>query len=71
MLISELLITAGGENIAPVPIEDAVKAALPQCVSNCMLVGDKQKFLSLLITLQVSIWNVLVNILDDHDIMLG
>jgi len=50
---TEILITAGGENVAPVPIEDSVKEELP-IVSNCMLIGDKKKFLSLLITLKVS-----------------
>lgn len=49
--IKELIITAGGENVAPVPIEDAVKAALP-VVSNCMVIGDRKKFLSLLICLK-------------------
>jgi len=52
-IIVELLITAGGENVPPVLIEDKVKEALP-CVSNCMLIGDKRKFLSLLITLRVT-----------------
>ncbi|KAK3098973.1 hypothetical protein FSP39_024869 [Pinctada imbricata] len=50
----ELIITAGGENIAPVPIEDNVKECLP-CISNCMLIGDKRKFLSMLITLKVEV----------------
>ena len=52
MPISELLITAGGENVAPVPIEDNVKEELP-CVANCMLIGDKKKFLAMLITIKV------------------
>ncbi|OWK51429.1 Long-chain-fatty-acid--CoA ligase ACSBG2 [Lonchura striata] len=49
--IKELIITAGGENIPPVPIEDAVKNAVP-IISNAMLVGDRAKFLSMLLTLK-------------------
>ena len=47
----ELIITAGGENVAPVPIEDQVKAELP-IVSNAILVGDLQRFLSVFLTLK-------------------
>uniref|UniRef100_A0A6A7FXI9 long-chain-fatty-acid--CoA ligase n=1 Tax=Hirondellea gigas TaxID=1518452 RepID=A0A6A7FXI9_9CRUS len=47
----EIIITAGGENIAPIPIEDAIKRELP-AMSNVMVVGDKKKFLSVLMTLK-------------------
>ncbi|KAL7993078.1 hypothetical protein Chor_017334 [Crotalus horridus] len=51
VFIPELIITAGGENIPPVPIEDAVKEAVP-ILSNVMLVGDKAKYLVMLMTLK-------------------
>ena len=49
--IKELIITAGGENVAPVLIEDAVKGAMV-AVSNCMVIGDRRKYLSMLISLK-------------------
>ncbi|XP_002731707.2 long-chain-fatty-acid--CoA ligase ACSBG2-like [Saccoglossus kowalevskii] len=52
--IKEIIITAGGENVPPVLIEDQVKAESP-LISNCMLIGDKRKFLAMLITLKVVI----------------
>ncbi|XP_041465614.1 long-chain-fatty-acid--CoA ligase ACSBG2-like isoform X2 [Lytechinus variegatus] len=52
--IKELIITAGGENIPPIPIEDIIKKECP-LISNCMLIGDKRKFLSMLVSLKVVI----------------
>ncbi|KAK9889339.1 hypothetical protein WA026_004614 [Henosepilachna vigintioctopunctata] len=49
--LKELLITAGGENVPPVPIEQMIQTELPE-VSYAVLIGDKRKFLSLLITLK-------------------
>jgi long-chain-fatty-acid--CoA ligase ACSBG len=47
----ELIITAGGENISPVPIENALKLNCP-AISNAMMVGDKRKFNIVLVTLK-------------------
>ena len=47
----ELIITAGGENIPPVLIEDAVKER-SKAISNAFLVGDARKYLVMLITLK-------------------
>jgi len=47
----ELLITSGGENIPPRIIEDNIKFELP-IISNCMVVGDNRKYLTVLITLK-------------------
>lgn len=52
--IKELIITAGGENIAPVPIEDNFKLACPAC-SNIMLLGENQRFMAALITFKVEV----------------
>jgi long-chain-fatty-acid--CoA ligase ACSBG len=50
----DLIITAGGENIAPQPIHDQVKAELP-VISQVLLLGDKQKFASCFLTLAVEV----------------
>jgi long-chain-fatty-acid--CoA ligase ACSBG len=50
--IKELIITAGGENVPPVLIEDELKFAMP-ALANAMVIGDKRKFLSVLLCLRV------------------
>ena len=52
--IKELIITAGGENVAPVIIEEIFKENCPAC-SNIMVVGENQRFLAALITFKVEI----------------
>jgi len=47
----ELIIGEGGENIAPVPIEDCVKKACDG-IAEIMMVGDKRKYNVALVTLK-------------------
>ena len=49
--VKELIITAGGENIAPIPIEHRFLSLCP-IASNIVVVGDDQKFLTALVTLK-------------------
>ncbi len=46
----DIIVTAGGKNVAPQNIEGALKAACPY-ISQVMVHGDKRQFLSALITL--------------------
>ncbi|KAJ0182505.1 hypothetical protein K1T71_001874 [Dendrolimus kikuchii] len=52
--IKELLITAGGENVAPVLIEQTIQSELLH-VGYAVLIGDKRKFLSVLLTLKAKV----------------
>lgn len=46
--IKELIITAGGENVAPVLIENEIHQQLP-IFSHVVVVGDKRKYLACLL----------------------
>ena len=45
----ELIVTAGGKNVAPAVLEDRLRAH--PLVSQCMVVGDNQPFIAALVTL--------------------
>ncbi|HKD88048.1 MAG TPA: AMP-binding protein, partial [Streptosporangiaceae bacterium] len=45
----ELIVTAGGKNVAPAVLEDRLRAH--PLISQCMVVGDKRPFIACLITL--------------------
>merc|ERR1719356_259847 len=47
----ELIVTAGGENVAPIPLEDNVKI-LCEAVSNIMMFGDKKPYNVALVTIR-------------------
>lgn len=52
--IKELIITAGGENVPPVMIEQQLKKAIP-ALSNAVVVGERRKFLAALFTLKCKV----------------
>jgi len=52
--IKELIITAGGENIPPVLIENEMKAAMV-ALSNVLVVGDRRKYLAMLVSLKCEV----------------
>ncbi|MFI7215017.1 AMP-dependent synthetase/ligase [Micromonospora maritima] len=45
----EIIVTAGGKNVAPAVLEDQVRAH--PLVSQCVVVGDRQPFISALVTI--------------------
>lgn len=50
--LKELIITSGGENVAPLPIEQTIKDCCP-LISHVVVVGDGERYLSALLTLRV------------------
>ena len=52
--IKEIIITSGGENVAPTNIEDEIKMnCLPDIVNHVVVCGDGQPYLTCLMTLKV------------------
>ncbi|MCZ2819896.1 long-chain fatty acid--CoA ligase [Modestobacter sp. VKM Ac-2977] len=47
----EILVTAGGKNVAPAVLEDRLRAH--KLVSQCLVVGDQKPFIAALVTLDV------------------
>ncbi|MFC5382270.1 AMP-dependent synthetase/ligase [Aquipuribacter nitratireducens] len=45
----EIIVTAGGKNVAPAQLEDRIRAH--PLISQCMVVGDKRAFVAALVTL--------------------
>lgn len=49
--LKEIIITAGGENVPPIPIEHAIKEACP-ILSHVVVIGDERKYLTCLFTIK-------------------
>lgn len=52
----EIIVTAGGKNVAPSVLEDRLRAH--PLVSQCMVVGDAKPFIGALITIDPEVWPV-------------
>lgn len=52
--IKEILITRGGENIAPVPMEESVMECC-KLVSYCIVIGDGQRYITALVSLRCEV----------------
>jgi long-chain acyl-CoA synthetase len=50
----EIIVTAGGKNVAPAVLEDRLRAH--PLISQCMVVGDRQPFIAALITIDEEAW---------------
>ncbi len=50
----ELLVTAGGKNVAPAVLEDRLRAH--PLVSQCIVVGDQKPFIAALVTIDDEMW---------------
>ena len=50
--LKELIITAGGENVSPLPIEGQLKEICP-LIRQAVVIGDEKKYLTCLFTMKV------------------
>ncbi|MGA8850508.1 MAG: AMP-dependent synthetase/ligase [Aeromicrobium sp.] len=50
----EIIVTAGGKNVAPAVLEDRVRAH--PAVSQCLVVGDGKPFVAALVTIDPEVW---------------
>ena len=50
----EIIVTAGGKNVAPAVLEDRLRAH--PLVSQCLVVGDRQPFIAALVTIDDEAW---------------
>jgi long-chain acyl-CoA synthetase len=50
----EIIVTAGGKNVAPAVLEDRLRAH--PLVSQCMVVGDRRPFIAVLVTIDEEAW---------------
>ncbi|MCD9197525.1 AMP-dependent synthetase/ligase [Aeromicrobium wangtongii] len=60
----EIIVTAGGKNVAPAVLEDRVRAHA--LVSQCLVVGDGKPFIAALITIDAETWT---GSLDDPELL--
>jgi long-chain acyl-CoA synthetase len=60
----EIIVTAGGKNVAPAVLEDRVRAH--PLVSQCLVVGDGKPFVAALVTIDVEAWT---GALDDPELL--
>ncbi|XP_065902964.1 long-chain-fatty-acid--CoA ligase ACSBG2-like isoform X1 [Dysidea avara] len=57
--IKEILVTKGGENVVPVPVESLMKEELP-LLSHCCVIGNDQKYLTMLVTFKCKVTNCIL-----------
>ncbi len=49
--LKEIIVTAGGENVSPIPIEVSIKEVCP-IINHAVVIGDERKYLTCLLTIK-------------------